>query len=409
MIPLACCAVVQSGLAKNARLKGEVELPYLRVANVQDGYLDLSEVKTVRLPADRVERYRLREGDVLLTEGGDFDKLGRGTVWNGEIEPCLHQNHVFAVRVDHEQLTPRFLSALTGSAYGKDFFLNSSKQTTNLASINKSQLRSFPVLLPPLPEQKKIAVVLSSVDEAIQATQAVLEQTRRVKEGLLQDLLLRGIGHTQSKQCKVGDSPEAWTVRTLGDIAEVRSGLAKNSKRVLADPVEVAYLRVANVQDGYLDLSEVKSIQLERARLGRYRLQPGDVLLNEGGDIDKLGRGDVWEGQIDPCVHQNHVFSVRCGPLIRPRYLAFILESSLGKAYFRAKGKQTTNLASINKTQVRGLPVPLPTVAEQDVILERLGSVRSALEALEKEVEGYAALKAGLLQDLLTGKVRVAI
>jgi len=295
--------------------------------------------------------------------------------------------------------TPMMLSRYTAIGQGS---INRRK------SISFETLAMETVSLPPLPEQKKIAAILSSVDEVIRATQAVIEQTRRVKEGLLQDLLTKGIGHTRFKQTEIGEIPEGWEATTLGKVAEARSGIAKNTNRVLVDPCEVAYLRVANVQNGYLDLTEIKTIRIERTKVPRYALRAGDVLMTEGGDIDKLGRGDVWAGQIDPCVHQNHVFSVRCGPRLRPRYLSYVAESSHGKAYFLAKGKQTTNLASINKTQLRAFPLPLPSLHEQDGIMERLYSVRAVEEKGREEVGRLGALKAGLLQDLLTGKVRVA-
>lgn len=152
-------AVIQTGIAKNQNSKQEtIKLPYLRVANVQDGYLDLSEIKTINIHKDKVNRYRLENGDVLLTEGGDFDKLGRGAVWEGQIPNCLHQNHVFAVRPNNHELLPSFLSAQTGSSYGKRYFLSCSKQSTNLASINSSQLKAFPVLLPHCQSKKLLPI-----------------------------------------------------------------------------------------------------------------------------------------------------------------------------------------------------------------------------------------------------------
>jgi len=168
-------AIIQTGIAKNQNSRQEtVELPYLRVANVQDGFLDLSEIKTINVHKDKADRYRLKTGDVLLTEGGDFDKLGRGAVWEGQIPNCVHQNHVFVVRVNNSELLPSFLSAQTGSSYGKRYFLNCSKQSTNLASINSSQLKAFPVLFPPLPEQKAIVDLLSAWDEAIEKTERLV-------------------------------------------------------------------------------------------------------------------------------------------------------------------------------------------------------------------------------------------
>lgn len=119
---------IQTGIAKKQTDSDDViELPYLRVANVQDGYLDLSEIKMIKIQPQKIDRYKLEIGDILLTEGGDFDKLGRGAVWLGKISNCVHQNHIFAVRPNHEIILSSFLSALTGSFYGKKYFLSCSK------------------------------------------------------------------------------------------------------------------------------------------------------------------------------------------------------------------------------------------------------------------------------------------
>ncbi len=145
-----------SGVTKGRKLEGKktVEVPYMRVANVQDGHLVLDEVKTIKVLPSDVEKYQLLPGDLLLTEGGDPDKLGRGTVWNGEVPNCIHQNHIFRVRITSDIILPEYLSTLIGSTRGKRYFLRAGKQTTGIATINKTQLKSFPLLLPPVELQK---------------------------------------------------------------------------------------------------------------------------------------------------------------------------------------------------------------------------------------------------------------
>lgn len=157
-VPLKVVSTIQSGVTLGKFYVGErlTEFPYLRVANVQAGRLDLSNVKTLRLPSTEAMCSMLEVGDVLMTEGGDPDKLGRGCVWNGEISPCLHQNHIFAVRPIRERLLPEFLSALLGSHYAQQYFLRTAKQTTNLASTNKTTIGRFRVLLPCVREQEAI-------------------------------------------------------------------------------------------------------------------------------------------------------------------------------------------------------------------------------------------------------------
>src|SRR5690606_32486056 len=101
--------------------RATVSLPYLRVANVQDGYVDLTEVHEIEVPTTDAERYLLRKGDVLMNEGGDNDKLGRGTVWQAQISPCIHQNHVFAVRL-HDLELAEWVARFTSTASARSYF-----------------------------------------------------------------------------------------------------------------------------------------------------------------------------------------------------------------------------------------------------------------------------------------------
>ena len=181
---------LQTGLAKGKiSNKKTMKIPYLRVANVQDGHVDLSQMKFIEVEMDRIERYALRKGDVLFTEGGDFDKLGRGCVWQGEIAPCLHQNHIFAVRCNQQKLIPKILAWIASGPLGRQYFTLCSKQSTNLASINSTQLKAFPVPLPLLPEQEKIAEILSTWDDAIEQTSAQIFAKKQQKIALMQQLL----------------------------------------------------------------------------------------------------------------------------------------------------------------------------------------------------------------------------
>ena len=210
------------------------------------------------------------------------------------------------------------------------------------------------------------------------------------------------------KQTEVGVIPEDWEVKQLVELAKVRSGIAKNSNKTISNPVLVHYLRVANVQDGYLDLFEMSMIEVNREDITRYAVLPGDVLMNEGGDLDKLGRGSIWHGEFTPCIHQNHVFVVRCGSQLAPDYLNVWTGTAPSRRYFLVAGKQTTNLASINKTALGQLPVGLPsTKVEQEAIAEVLSDADGLIESLEQLLAKKRHLKQGAMQELLTGKKRL--
>lgn len=190
-IKLKYFSSVQTGITLGKTYSGNAleEYPYMRVANVQDGYFKLDDVATLRLPAREAQKYIIRAGDILVTEGGDIDKLGRGTVWRGEIDNCLHQNHVFCVRINTSKATEEFIALVTSCEYGRHYFTNTANKTTNLASTNRTKLVNLPVALPPLGEQAEIIAYVSSITEAfaplVEAVQRESECLREFKQVLI--------------------------------------------------------------------------------------------------------------------------------------------------------------------------------------------------------------------------------
>ena len=180
--------------------------------------------------------------------------------------------------------------------------------------MNKTEFSAVSITLPPLAEQRAIAAVLDSIDEAIERTEALIAATEQLRNSLLHELLTRGVPgwHTEWKDVPgLGTIPADWGVVRLGDVADVQTGRAVNRKVAGNGSLEIPYLSVANVKDGYLDLSAVKAMAVPGSEIERFRLRSGDVLFTEGGDADKLGRGTVWRDEIELCIHQNHIFAVR--------------------------------------------------------------------------------------------------
>jgi type I restriction enzyme S subunit len=158
-VRLGYLATIQSGITVDGgRDSGAdaVTLPYLRVANVQSDHLNLESVAELTVSRQAAHTSTLRRGDVLMTEGGDLDKLGRGTVWRDEIKNCLHQNHVFAVRPDQRKLVPDYLALITRTQYARSYFESTGTKTTNLASTSSSKIRDFRIPLVDLTEQARI-------------------------------------------------------------------------------------------------------------------------------------------------------------------------------------------------------------------------------------------------------------
>jgi type I restriction enzyme S subunit len=338
----------------------------------------------------------------------------RGTVALA-LAPLTTNQSVALIKPTSDRLDTVYLYYALGFRYEE---LRSRSSGEGRAGLSKGLLEKIPIPLPPPEQQTSIADILTTVDQAIEQTEALIAKQRRIKAGLLHDLLTRGIDEHgrlrdpsthRFKPSPVGLVPEEWEVQPLTGLAEIGTGVTLG--RIISGPdtIELPYLRVANVQDGYIDLSEVKKIRVYHQEVSRFLLQSGDVLMNEGGDYDKLGRGTVWRGQISPCLHQNHVFRVRANQAkLLPDFLALVSASPYGKRFFVLSSKQSTNLASINSTQLKAFPVPLPPATEQQGITEVLGAADIVLETEGTQLAKLQRLKAGLMQDLLSGRVPVA-
>jgi type I restriction enzyme S subunit len=197
--------------------------------------------------------------------------------------------------------------------------------------------------------------------------------------------------------------PKHWDLPNFDDLLVIVSGVTKG--RVLAGrkTETVPYLRVANVQRGYLDLNVMKKIEVLPEDENRYRLETGDVLMTEGGDWDKVGRAAVWRSEIDRCIHQNHVYRIRSPrkDLLLPEWVECYVNSPVGRLFFEAASKQTTNLASINMTQLRGCPLPLPPSDEQCRIVAKVDQLMAVVNQLETQLAASRATAKNLLEALV--------
>lgn len=184
-------AEISGGITKGRDLSQQktITLPYLRVANVQNGYLDLSQMKDIEVKLNEVDKYLLQEGDVLYTEGGDRDKLGRGTVWKNEIPRCVHQNHIFKARLNQERALPQYVAYWSMSVYARDYFFKKGKQSVNLASINKTVLSALILPMPSLEEQASIINNIESRLSVCDQIEKTIEQSLQQAEALRQSIL----------------------------------------------------------------------------------------------------------------------------------------------------------------------------------------------------------------------------
>ena len=316
---------------------------------------------------------------------------------------------------------------------------------TTFLELSGAKAKQLPIPIAPIDDQRRIVAEIekqfSRLDEAVANLKRVKANLKRYNAAVLKAAvegrlvpieaelarregrsyetgaaLLQRILNSQRSQSKGKDKykepaapdtidlpelPEGWVWARLDAIAALRGGITVDSKRKDPTARSVPYLRVANVQRGYLDLAEVKHIDAPAADIEELQLQPGDILFNEGGDRDKLGRGWVWEGQLADCIHQNHVFRARLYFSEVSSKLVSWWGNSFGKDYFLREGKQTTNLASINLTKLSAFPVPLPPLTEQHRIAAEVDRRLSLVRGVEAEVDANLKRAERLRQSVL--------
>ena len=258
-------------------------------------------------------------------------------------------------------------------------------------------------------EQQRIPALIARYKQAIlsAAFSGKLTEAWRANHDENVETFLNSAAIRILKSSDLPSLPGGWSWAAAGQLCNIKSGIALGKKRppqiVL---IERPYLRVANVQRGWLSLEEIKTLQLTEKEAEALYLQRGDVLMNEGGDRDKLGRGWVWEGQIENCVHQNHVFRLRPrSPQIPSRYISYY-SNEFGQSYFLSSGKQTTNLASISMNKLSALPIPVAPPREMQRIVRLIETAFGWLDRVAAEHNNAARLLAKLDHAILSKAFR---
>lgn len=389
---------LESGVSVNGldRPAGQHEVGVLKISAVTSGVFDPNENKAIR--ADEIARAKSNPlaDRIIVSRCNTAQLIGASAYIEKDHRNLFLPDKLWQLQPTSEvQICMRWLANWLATASTRaEISALATGSSGSMKNIAKEPFLNLALSVPPVPEQLRIASILAAWDDAISVAGAIranwLEQVRLTRE----TLVAAALNHPRVP---------------LSEVAEVRTGLAKGKSGQL-DAIEVPYLRVANVQDGHLDLKEVKLIQVAAEQLGRYALQAGDVLMTEGGDFDKLGRGTVWSGEIDPCLHQNHVFAVRPqSGRVHPGFIAALAASDYGRSYFLSCAKRSTNLASINSTQLKALPIPLVPMVEQERFVAVMETVTQAARASEDLVDRLVQEKSALMAALLTGKRRVRL
>jgi type I restriction enzyme S subunit len=401
-----------------SHLAPETEVSFLPMETIgEDGSLELDRVRPL---ADVQTGYTFfRDGDVTIAKITPCFENGKGAAMRDLCNGIgFGTTELIVTRPKETQTTSTYLHWLFTSRpfrkAGEAFMYGAGGQKR----VPDDFVRDFAIGFPPLPEQRHIVTFLdletAKIDALVEEQKRLVELLKEKRQAVISLAVTKGLNPDapmkDSGVAWLGEVPAHWDVCRLKAVAHVQTGIAKGKDNVGRNVVAVPYLRVANVQDGYLDLDDVSNIEIPEDDLERYRLRAGDVLMNEGGDFDKLGRGHVWDGSIDPCIHQNHVFAVR--PFgVSPHWLNMLTSSDYAQFYFMLRSKQSTNLASISSTNLMELPVVVPPPEEQGDLLASISAQAAAIDRLIDDAGAASKLllerRSALISAAVTGKIDV--
>lgn len=409
--------------SKDQDPQGAVRL--VQLADIGEGFFrDRSDRWLTRDKAQELNCTFLQQGDVLVARMPD--PLGRACIYPGSSSPAVTAVDVCIIRPGVSGVDVRWLMWIINSPQVREQMRRYETGTTR-KRISRKNLAKIQLCVPPLAEQRRIVAALedhlSRIEHGSGQLVRLIRRIDRFRDALMATActgkLVAGsdtgtIADKPSPANSVdGDLPEIpghWRWARLGEVAEVVGGVTKDSKKQ-SDPTlpEVPYLRVANVQRGRLDLSTVTYIRVPEQKAKQLELRPGDVLLNEGGDRDKLGRGWIWENQIPGCIHQNHVFRARIQDgALHPKLLAWHA-NGFGKHWCEVNGKQSVNLASISLSKIKLLPVPLPPPEEQERLVTEAEQYLTLLDNTEQMARAALSrthkLRRSLLAEAFAGRL----
>ncbi len=291
----------------------------------------------------------------ILAHSVPFAVAGRSLAFNQDIK---------AIQVTGDQVTSEYVYWFLRSKES-EILARGVKKGATVHSLQAGFLEKLVIPILPKPEQQQIVDLLARAEYIVQMRRKGEQKAKEIIPALFLDMF-----------GDPGRNPKGWDFKTIGDVADIQSGLQVTTKRANL-PLKIPYLRVANVHRTHLDLSEIKLIHATQAELNRTRLVPGDLLVIEGhGNPAEIGRVGIWPGGIDPCVHQNHLIRVRCKPTsFHPIYVWAYLNSEGGRRFLLREGKTTSGLNTINVSNVKGVNLPAPPIALQQDFARRIEGI----------------------------------
>lgn len=383
-------------------IEKNTELPrYIRITDLNDdGALKDEEWKSIS--EDDSKDYLLNEGEILFARTGAT--VGKTYLYQKKDGRCAFAGYLIRFVPEKNQLDSEFLFYYAHSnRYWK--WLNSIQTWGVQPNVNAEQYSSMPILLPPIQEQQKIASIFSNVDSLIQQTQKVIEQTQRLKKGLMQKLLKKGIGHNKFKKTVFGQIPDRWDLIQFSEFGKWVGGGTPSKKNpkywvggniLWITPKDMKSLEIEDSQDKITKLGSENSFA---------QLIPKDAILLvvRSGIIAKYFPVAITK---KPVTVNQDLKAIILKDFLNPKFLLHLLlfyNNILRLNCF----KRGTTVHSMDIPYLRKFSLPIPSKKEQEQIESILSNIDSKIDELKHDKSSLESLKKGLIQKLLTGQIRV--
>ncbi len=384
----------------------EKGIPIVRISNIQNNIVDLSSAVYFE-ESKHFENFLISNGDILLAmSGATTGKIGR---YRYPFKSYLNQRVGKFQIIKNSLIDSDFLNHLVHSnIFTKNTMIDAIGGAQ--PNISSTQVEGVFYSIPPLPEQKKIASILTSVDEVIENTQKQIDKLQDLKKATMNELLTKGISHTEFKDSELGRIPKSWSLKKLGDLSNIF--FSNVDKKTDENETEVL---LCNYMDVYSNRNIDKRIEFMQAtakkrEIDKFKISKGDVLITKDSETP----ADI----AIPSYVSEELHNVLCGyhlALIRPHrnnlsgkflYYLFSFDKIQHRYYQLANG---TTRFGLTAEIITDTPLPIPPLIEQKEIATIIISVDQKIEILEKKMQQTQSLKKSLMQDLLTGKVRVSV
>ncbi|WIF94090.1 restriction endonuclease subunit S [Caminicella sporogenes] len=380
---------------------------YLRITDIGNDYnlLD-SDKKSVNADEEEIKRYFLKENDIVFARTGNT--TGKSYLYNKKDGLLVFAGFLIKFSINNKIYEPKFLKYYVQTDYYWNWVKKMSLRSGQ-PGINSKEYSSLLVLVPPLKEQQKIAAILSTVDEYIEQTDALIEKIKELKKGLMQKLITKGIGHTEFKKTEIGEIPVDWEVKKLGDLGSTYNGLSgKNKDDFGRGKPFIPYKNIfdnSKIDINYLDHVVIKENE------NQNKVKYGDIFFTTSSETpEEVGMSSVILDEVDELYLNSFCFGFRLNDFntLIPEFARYLFRGNeIRKKISRlAQGSTRFNLS---KTQLLKIYIPIPPLKEQQKIASILSEVDNKIQQYELKKEKLQNLKKGLMQKLLTGKIRVKI